>query len=204
MLLFTMRYSLLQVGLRWWSHVKEDGTNSWVFESSESEANSADSKLFWIGLYAPVAMWVALFIIGIIKFNIQWLIIVAVAITLSTANIVGYHKCSKDSKNKVHTSNSNTNALSDQQCCSHQVFPHCVSVGDMLQELGCSSPRVYIIAVQRTMPMLYVVAAVLTPLLDAATSLTAITSTAQTRAAIESTTMHRTSIQCIFAMSKQL
>jgi Eukaryotic protein of unknown function (DUF846) len=87
--------------------VKEDGTNSWVFESLEnmSEIHSADSKLFWIGLYAPVVLWVGLFIIGILKFNIQWLIIVAVAITLSTANIVGYHKCSKDSKSKVHINN---------------------------------------------------------------------------------------------------
>ncbi|KAG5184965.1 hypothetical protein JKP88DRAFT_198591 [Tribonema minus] len=93
----------LMVGLRWWSNVKEDGTTSWVFESLEnmSEIQPADSKLFWIGLYAAPAVWVALFIIGLLKFNLQWLIIVVVAILLSTANIVGYTKCSNDAKNKV-------------------------------------------------------------------------------------------------------
>ena len=83
--------------------MKEDGTNDWVFESLDNPAavHAVDSKLFWIGLYAPPVAWVALFIIGILKFNIQWLIIDAVAIVLSTANIVGYTKCSKDSKGKV-------------------------------------------------------------------------------------------------------
>ena len=91
------------MGLRWWSNVKEDGTNEWVFESLDNmaELQPADSKLFWIGLYVNPAVWAALFVIGLLKFNLQWLVIVCVALALSAANIVGYTKCSKDAKQKV-------------------------------------------------------------------------------------------------------
>ena len=38
-----------------------------------------------------------------IQFKVQWLIIVIVALSLSTANIVGYTECSKDAKRKVQS-----------------------------------------------------------------------------------------------------
>ncbi|CAM9504526.1 unnamed protein product [Phaeothamnion confervicola] len=92
-----------KVGLRWWSTVKEDGTTEWKFESLENlgEVNPADSKLFWLGLYASPVVWSALFFVGLLKFNVQWLVIVIVALTLNVANIVGYTKCSNDAKQKV-------------------------------------------------------------------------------------------------------
>lgn len=66
-----------QVGLRWWSNVKEDGTTEWVFESLEdmSEINSADYKLFWIGLYGTPILWLGLLITGImlLKFQVRCL-----------------------------------------------------------------------------------------------------------------------------------
>merc|ERR1711965_939771 len=40
-------------------------------------------------------------IIGILKFSLQWMVIVVVALVLSSANIIGYYKCSKDAKKKV-------------------------------------------------------------------------------------------------------
>mmetsp|Transcript_17074 Transcript_17074/g.25251 ORF Transcript_17074/g.25251 Transcript_17074/m.25251 type:complete len:242 (+) Transcript_17074:68-793(+) len=93
----------LMVGLRWWSSVNDDGSTSWVFESLEnlSEIHSVDSSLFWIGLYSAPIVWAVLFVVGVLKFSIQWLVIVGVAIVLGTANVVGYSKCSKDAKNKI-------------------------------------------------------------------------------------------------------
>ena len=62
-----------QVGLRWWSNVKEDGTTEWVFESLEdmSEISNADYKLFWIGLYGTPVLWLGLFITGMMLFKFQ-------------------------------------------------------------------------------------------------------------------------------------
>ncbi|CAN0573452.1 unnamed protein product, partial [Ectocarpus sp. 12 AP-2014] len=93
----------LMVGLRWWSNVKEDGTTEWVFESLEdmSEINSADYKLFWIGLYGTPVLWVCLLVTGIMLLKFQWLVIVVIALLLSGANIYGYTKCNADSKVKV-------------------------------------------------------------------------------------------------------
>ena len=36
--------------------------------------------------------------IGILKFNLGWLIIVVMALTLSVSNVYGYYKCSSDQK----------------------------------------------------------------------------------------------------------
>mmetsp|Transcript_40 Transcript_40/g.44 ORF Transcript_40/g.44 Transcript_40/m.44 type:complete len:246 (+) Transcript_40:163-900(+) len=93
----------LLVGLRWWSKVTDDGKTEWKFESLEDmgEVHASDSRLFWLGLYVTPLVWGALFIIGLLKFNIQWLIIVVVALSLSGANIVGYTKCRKDAKQKL-------------------------------------------------------------------------------------------------------
>mmetsp|Transcript_31770 Transcript_31770/g.51810 ORF Transcript_31770/g.51810 Transcript_31770/m.51810 type:complete len:242 (+) Transcript_31770:178-903(+) len=93
----------LLVGLRWWSHVSEDGKTDWVFESLEDlgEVHAGDARLFWLGLYATPAAWAALFVVGLLKFNLQWLIVVVVALALSGANIIGYTKCRKDAKQKL-------------------------------------------------------------------------------------------------------
>lgn len=93
----------LMVGLRWWSNVLEDGTTSWVYESLDNpqSVHGADSKLFWLGLYATPVVWSLLFVIGVLKFNVQWLIIDIISLLLSAANITGYHRCSKDANNKA-------------------------------------------------------------------------------------------------------
>ena len=91
------------VGLRWWNRIREDGSNEWVFESLDdmSAIGSIDSKIFWTGLYGFPVVWVFLFIISLLKFNVEWLLIVLVALTLSAANIIGYTKCKRDAKQKM-------------------------------------------------------------------------------------------------------
>jgi hypothetical protein len=88
----------LLVGLRWWNKV-EGETTRWIFESAKDrQVNKFDNSVFWTVLYVTPAVWCALLFIGILKFNLGWLIIVAMALTLSGANVYGYYKCSSDQK----------------------------------------------------------------------------------------------------------
>mmetsp|Transcript_19502 Transcript_19502/g.25263 ORF Transcript_19502/g.25263 Transcript_19502/m.25263 type:complete len:260 (-) Transcript_19502:2440-3219(-) len=93
----------LLVGLRWWNYVKEDGTTEWIFESHEdmSEISNSDRRIFWFGLYAPMIVWTILLITTIISFDAKWLIVVIAALSLSSANIIGYTKCSKEAQARI-------------------------------------------------------------------------------------------------------
>jgi hypothetical protein len=95
----------LLVGLRWWNKINEDGTNEWIFESHEdlTVIDPLDARVFWTGLYLTPTIWILLLIVAILKFNIQWALIVFVAVTLSIANIIGYTKCKKDAKQKMQS-----------------------------------------------------------------------------------------------------
>jgi Eukaryotic protein of unknown function (DUF846) len=88
----------LLVGLRWWNQV-EDDTTKWIFESAEDSriaVNKFDRTVFWTVLYGTPAVWVGLFLLGILKFNFTWLLIVVMALALSLANVYGYYKCSTE------------------------------------------------------------------------------------------------------------
>lgn len=90
----------LLVGLRWWNRVDGDKT-TWIFESAKDRhVNKFDSSVFWTVLYGTPFVWGGLMIIGILKFNLGWLITVLTAVALSSANVYGYYKCSSDQKAK--------------------------------------------------------------------------------------------------------
>lgn len=93
----------LLVGLRWWSYVKEDGSNEWIFESLEdmAEITQADSRMFWGGLYLSPVCWFLLLIVGVLRLQFQYLPIVIAALVLNIANIIGYIKCSSSAKEKM-------------------------------------------------------------------------------------------------------
>ena len=101
----------LLVGLRWWSYVREDGSNEWIFESLEdmAELSPLDSRIFWGALYAAPSAWVFLFIVGLLRLQIEFLPIVCAAIIMSTANIIGYVKCSNNAKSKMLHANNQGN-----------------------------------------------------------------------------------------------
>ncbi|KAK3807134.1 MAG: Golgi apparatus membrane protein tvp23 [Linnemannia elongata] len=92
----------LLVGLRWWSENKEDGSTTWLFESRDPSRplNPVDSRLFWTGLYVAPAIWTVFGILCILTFKLTWLVIVAVALALNMANVIGYTQCDKDAKQK--------------------------------------------------------------------------------------------------------
>ncbi|ETV93586.1 hypothetical protein H310_12582 [Aphanomyces invadans] len=95
----------LLVGLRWWNRINEDGSNDWVFESLEdmSEIDPLDAKIFWTALYGAPVAWALFLLVAVLKLNVEWALIAIVALTLSGANVVGYTKCSKDAKSKMHS-----------------------------------------------------------------------------------------------------
>eukprot|EP00128_Syssomonas_multiformis_P016100 Colp12_sorted_trinity150504_noHs@483 len=91
----------LLVGLRWWNEVKEDGSSEWIFESRKDgrQPLQSESRLFWISLYAFPAIWVILALASIL--SPSWLLIVAIALALNFANVIGYTKCQKDAKKNI-------------------------------------------------------------------------------------------------------
>ena len=97
----------LLVGLRWWSYVREDGSNEWIFESLEdtAELSALDSRIFWGALYAAPACWTLLFVVGLLRLQIEYLPVVSAAVLMSGANILGYVKCSNSAKMKQQQNN---------------------------------------------------------------------------------------------------
>jgi Eukaryotic protein of unknown function (DUF846) len=86
----------LLVGLRWWNKVEDDDT-LWIFESAEDKVvNKFDRTVFWTVLYATPVLWAAFFLLGVLKWSIQWLLIDILALSMSLANVYGYYRCSKE------------------------------------------------------------------------------------------------------------
>lgn len=88
----------LLVGLRWWNEVSESGGSDWKFESlgeGQRTVNKKDSWVFWTVLYAMPPVWALLGLVAILKLNIDYLLLVVIAVLLSGANLAGYYKCSK-------------------------------------------------------------------------------------------------------------
>jgi len=93
----------LLVGLRWWSYVREDGSNEWFFESLEdmAEISQFDSRIFWGALYATPVAWSLMLVIGVLRLKFEYMPIVFTALGLSSFNIYNYLKCSTNAKNKM-------------------------------------------------------------------------------------------------------
>ncbi|KAK9824620.1 hypothetical protein WJX72_011780 [[Myrmecia] bisecta] len=93
----------LLVGLRWWNEVTDEGSN-WRFESlaeGQRTINGKDSACFWWLLYTVPLGWMLLGVVALVKFKIDYLLVVIVAVVLSGANVVGYTKCSKQASAQI-------------------------------------------------------------------------------------------------------
>eukprot|EP01090_Pellita_catalonica_P019321 TRINITY_DN6526_c0_g1_i2.p1 TRINITY_DN6526_c0_g1~~TRINITY_DN6526_c0_g1_i2.p1 ORF type:complete len:211 (-),score=34.25 TRINITY_DN6526_c0_g1_i2:101-703(-) len=92
----------LLAGLRWWHYVKEDGSNVWVFESSNGkDRNMLEMILFWGGLVGVVLVWILFAVVVVLDFDWKYLFIIFVAIALTGANIGGYARCIKNKKGQI-------------------------------------------------------------------------------------------------------
>ncbi|KAJ7460564.1 Golgi apparatus membrane protein TVP23 [Mycena latifolia] len=90
------------VGLRFWNQVDEDGESFWVFESREPSrpANAIDSRMFWIAVYVFPLLWVALFIVSLLRFKLNFMPIVALALVFNVTNAVGFTYADRDAKQR--------------------------------------------------------------------------------------------------------
>jgi hypothetical protein len=114
----------LLVGLRWWSYVRDDGSNEWVFESLEDmtglsqqlfpeiahmflisltclEIGAFDANIFWTTLYGFPVAWAALLVLGVLRLKFEYLPVILAALSMNGANLIGYYKCSGDAQNKM-------------------------------------------------------------------------------------------------------
>jgi len=93
----------LMVGLRWWSEVQDDGSQLWRFEAQEENLQSTtlDIGVFWVGLLAPAVVWGMFGVAMFFRLKFDWLLLVATALALSGANIIGYVRCKSDARAKI-------------------------------------------------------------------------------------------------------
>jgi len=90
------------VGLRYWNQVDDDGESYWVFESRDPSrpANPIDSKMFWTALYVFPVLWFLLLIVSILKLNVSFLPIVALALVFNVTNVIGFTYADRDAKQR--------------------------------------------------------------------------------------------------------
>ncbi|KAJ6591829.1 Golgi apparatus membrane protein TVP23 [Mycena vulgaris] len=90
------------VGLRFWNQVDEDGESFWVFESRDPSrpANAIDSKMFWIAVYVFPLLWVALLIVSLLRFKLNFMPIVVLALVFNVTNAVGFTYADRDAKQR--------------------------------------------------------------------------------------------------------
>lgn len=94
----------LLVGLRWWNETTAGEAHSyenvWVFELAPPERyiNPIDSKVFWTLLYSQPAAWAVLGIMAVLKFELFYLVLIVISVSLSLTNAMAFTKCDKFSK----------------------------------------------------------------------------------------------------------
>lgn len=84
------------VGMRWWSCVDAEGNNQWIFERAQDgrEVNAVEWRVFWFGNYAWLAIWLILSIMKLLEFQLFWLLLCVVGLTLAATNVMAYRRCS--------------------------------------------------------------------------------------------------------------
>jgi len=98
----------LLVGLRWWNTIDDEGNSHWIFEnrfnrdqnsddslkmSDEIHENPADSTIFWTALVIAPILWFILLLVTVFRLNVQWFMVVSLALILSSSNLYGYIRC---------------------------------------------------------------------------------------------------------------
>jgi len=93
------------VGLRWWHEVQEDGSGEWRFESLDEEGQKTidnfEKRVFWWSTYLTTAIWVLFGIVSFFRLELEYLILVLIALAMSTSNLVGYVKASRDQRKNI-------------------------------------------------------------------------------------------------------
>lgn len=93
------------IGLRYWNSTNENGDNLWEFESRDAEGMAAlvseEKRLFWLTLYVMPLVWTLFAFIRLIKFSIGYLLLCLLGLALSSVNVVGFTKSSKEAQAEI-------------------------------------------------------------------------------------------------------
>ncbi|CAK82457.1 unnamed protein product (macronuclear) [Paramecium tetraurelia] len=91
------------VGLRWWSEVKEDGSEEWIYESQVANfiPNPFNSNVFWFAQFGVVLTWGILILLDLI--GLRWFnaVLAMTAFCLTGINFVGFYKCRGEHQKKA-------------------------------------------------------------------------------------------------------
>ena len=87
--------------MRWWSHIKDDGEEEWIFESlpePEAKAHAVDATIFWGASYGSPIIWLILAIVSLVNLSLNSVTICVIGTALGAVNLLGYVKCQKNHK----------------------------------------------------------------------------------------------------------
>ncbi|CAK5273882.1 unnamed protein product [Mycena citricolor] len=105
------------VGLRFWNQVDEDGSSYWVFESRDvsiafttceccrlSPLRHVSCTILLmpveIAIYVFPVLWVALLIVSLLRFNLNFVPIVLLALVFNVTNAIGFTYADRDAKQR--------------------------------------------------------------------------------------------------------
>lgn len=60
-----------------------------------------ESRMFWMALYGFTGAWILFSIAALISLSFTWLVLDLVALALNAANVIGYTKCERSSRQRV-------------------------------------------------------------------------------------------------------
>ena len=91
------------VGLRWWSAIKDDGTEEWYFESlgENRQTSKVDKSVFWIANYTVPILWGLFAFTSLLSLNLGQIVLCLIGGTLGGINLLGYIRCEKNHKAHV-------------------------------------------------------------------------------------------------------
>mmetsp|Transcript_9210 Transcript_9210/g.6558 ORF Transcript_9210/g.6558 Transcript_9210/m.6558 type:complete len:119 (+) Transcript_9210:393-749(+) len=82
------------VGLRWWSRIKDNGKEEWIYESlTNRDNNKVDSRVFWISNYMTPLLWLLFGLIAVLSLSINNGTICIVCFLMSSTQLYAYIRC---------------------------------------------------------------------------------------------------------------
>lgn len=90
------------VGLRWWSYIKDDGSEEWVYECANNmQPNQTDNTVFWGFQYLATILWATFAILSVMSFSLNGFFLCLVGFALSGTNLLNYIRCQKNHRQMV-------------------------------------------------------------------------------------------------------
>eukprot|EP01055_Gregarina_sp_Pseudo9_P005212 Gregarina_sp_Pseudo_9__5211@NODE_576_length_2557_cov_46_313344_g545_i0_p2_GENE_NODE_576_length_2557_cov_46_313344_g545_i0NODE_576_length_2557_cov_46_313344_g545_i0_p2_ORF_typecomplete_len215_score30_40DUF846/PF05832_12/1_2e38DUF4282/PF14110_6/34DUF4282/PF14110_6/0_69DUF21/PF01595_20/0_89DUF21/PF01595_20/31ThrE/PF06738_12/15ThrE/PF06738_12/5_1DUF4133/PF13571_6/3_2DUF4133/PF13571_6/63_NODE_576_length_2557_cov_46_313344_g545_i019122526 len=91
------------VGMLWTTEVLEDGSSEFKYHRSTDEqmVNRTDKIVFWTALCLWPVLWGISAFFYLIQLRLDWVLLTMIGCLLGGANLVGFWRCSKESKRKI-------------------------------------------------------------------------------------------------------